>query len=60
MSENDNLFLIVDTIVDGIKATSRDLDRSWKLYVSLHLKRCRLEHEAEMLTASISSTRPRC
>jgi len=49
LSENETLFLIVDTIADGIKTTSRDLDRSWKLYVSLHLRRCSLEHEAEKL-----------
>ena len=53
MSETEMIFLLVDTIADGIKTTSLDLDRSWKLYVSLHLKRCSLEHEAEMLALHI-------
>ncbi len=53
LSENKNLYLLVDTIADGIKTTSRDIDRSWKLYVSLHLRRCSLEHEAEMLALQV-------
>jgi hypothetical protein len=59
LSEKEKLFLIVDTIADGIKTTSRDLYRSWKLYLSLHLRRCRLEHEAEMLALSIGEAESR-
>jgi hypothetical protein len=44
--------LIVESITDGLKDTIRELDEKWKMYVSLHLKRCRLENEAEKLSAA--------
>ena len=49
LSEYDELYRIVKMLTMGLKYNVLELDKAWKLYASLQVKRCRLEYETEKL-----------